>query len=49
MKIEVKKKPATKARKGFNPFTKEEIMLKAKPARKVVKIQPLKKIKDMVE
>ncbi len=48
MKIEVKKKPATKARKGFNPFTKEETVFKAKPARKVVKIRPLKKVKDMV-
>ena len=48
MKIEVKRKPATKARKGFNPFTKEETMFKAKPARKVVKIKPLKKVKDMV-
>ena len=48
MKIEVKKKPATKARKGINPFTREETTFKAKPARKVVKIQPLKKIKDMV-
>ena len=48
MKIEVKKKPATKARKGFNPFTKEETMFKAKPARRVVKIQPLKKVKEMV-
>ena len=48
MKIEVKKKPATKARKGINPFTKEETMFKAKPARKVVKIRPLKKVKDMV-
>ena len=49
MKIEVKKKPATKARKGINPFTKEETMFKAKPARKVVKIRPLKKVKDMVD
>ena len=48
MKIEVKKKPATKARKGINPFTREETMFKAKPARKVVKIKPLKKVKDMV-
>ncbi len=48
MKIEVKKKPAAKARKGFNPFTKEETMFKAKPARKVVKIQPLKRVKEMV-
>jgi len=49
MKIEVKKKPATKARKGINPFTREETMFKAKPARKVVKIRPLKKVKDMVD
>lgn len=48
MKIEVKRKPATKARKGFNPFTKEETVFKAKPARNVVKIKPLKKVKDMV-
>jgi nucleoid DNA-binding protein len=48
MKIKVNKKPATKARKGINPFTKEEVMFKAKPARKVVKILPLKGLKDMV-
>ena len=48
MKIEVKRKPATKARKGINPFTGEETIFKAKPARNVVKIRPLKKMKDMV-
>ena len=48
MKIEVKRKPATKARKGINPFTGEETVFKAKPARNVVKIRPLKKVKDMV-
>ncbi len=48
LKIEVKRKPATKARKGINPFTGEETVFKAKPARNVVKIRPLKKIKDMV-
>ena len=48
MKIEVKRKPATKARKGINPFTREEMVFKAKPARNVVKIRPLKKVKDMV-
>ena len=48
MKIEVKRKPATKARKGINPFTREETMFKAKPARNVVKIRPLKKVKEMV-
>lgn len=49
MKCVVKRKPATKARKGVNPFTGEEIMFKAKPARNVVKIRPLKKLKEMVE
>ena len=41
-------KPARKARKGINPFTGEETMFKAKPARNVVKIRPLKSLKDMV-
>lgn len=48
LKIEVKRKPATKARKGINPFTGEETIFKAKPARNVVKVRPLKKVKDMV-
>jgi nucleoid DNA-binding protein len=48
MKIEVKRKPATKARKGINPFTGEMTVFKAKPARNVVKIRALKKVKDMV-
>jgi nucleoid DNA-binding protein len=48
MKIMLIKKPATKAREGINPFTKEPTVFKAKPARKVVKIRALKKLKDMV-
>ncbi len=48
MKIKVVRKPATKARKGINPFTGEETTFKAKPARNVVKVQPLKGLKDMV-
>jgi nucleoid DNA-binding protein len=48
MKVAIINKPAVKARKGINPFTKEEVMFKAKPARNVVKIRPLKKLKDMV-
>lgn len=48
LKIKVIKKPAVKARKGINPFTGEEMMFKAKPARKVVKVLPLKGLKDMV-
>lgn len=47
-KIEVKRKPATKARKGINPFTGEETVFKAKPARRAVKMTPLKKVKEMV-
>ena len=49
MKIVVINKPATKARKGINPFTKQEQMFKAKPARKVIKVRPLKALKDMVK
>lgn len=49
MKCKVQRKPATKARKGTNPFTGEEMMFKAKPARNVVKVRPLKKLKEMAE
>lgn len=47
MKVKVVRKPATKARPGINPFTGEETIFKAKPARNVVKVQPLKALKDM--
>ena len=47
LKVKTVRKPATKKRKGINPFTGEETMFKAKPARTVVKILPLKKMKDM--
>ena len=48
MKLTVKRKPATKKRKGVNPFTGEATVFAAKPARNVVKVRPLKKLKDMV-
>lgn len=48
LKMRVVKKPATKARKGINPFTGEEMMFKAKPASKTVKVAALKGLKDMV-
>jgi nucleoid DNA-binding protein len=48
MKVTVQRKPATKARKGINPFTGEETTFKAKPARNVVKVRPLKGLKDRV-
>lgn len=49
MKVITVRKPATKARKGINPFTGEETTFKAKPARTVVKVRPLKKLKEMAE
>jgi nucleoid DNA-binding protein len=48
MKIKMVHKPAVPERKGINPFTKEETIFKAKPARNVVKVQPLKGLKDLV-
>lgn len=49
VKCVVKHKPATKPRKGINPFTGEEVMFKAKPARNVVKIRALKRLKEMAQ
>ena len=47
-KFVVIKKPATKERAGFNPFTKEPTVFKAKPARKIVRARPVKAAKDAV-
>lgn len=47
LKIQTVKKPATKARMGINPFTKEEQLFKAKPASITVKVRALKKLKEM--
>lgn len=47
-KITLQHKPATKEREGINPFTGEPTIFKAKPAKTVVKVRPLKKLKDMV-
>jgi len=47
-KFKTKRMPAQKAKKGRNPFTGEEIMFKAKPVRNVIKVRPLKKLKDNV-
>jgi nucleoid DNA-binding protein len=49
LKINTVRKPATKERKGINPFTKEETVFKARPARTVVKVRALKKLKEMVK
>ena len=47
-KFIVVKKPATKERTGINPFTKEPTVFKAKPARKTLKVRPVKAAKDAV-
>jgi nucleoid DNA-binding protein len=49
IKIVAIQKPAVPARKGINPFTKQEQMFKAKPARRVIKIRALKALKDAVK
>ena len=48
IKLIVSDKPATPERPGINPFTKEPTIIKAKPARKVVKARPVKALKDAV-
>ena len=48
LKLSVVVKPATPAREGINPFTKQPTMFKAKPARKVIKARPVKALKDAV-
>lgn len=45
-KFRVVKRPATKARQGINPFTKEPMTFAAKPASKAVRARPIKAIKD---
>jgi nucleoid DNA-binding protein len=49
LKVIVVNKPATPARRGINPFTKQEQMFAAKPARRVVKIRALKALKNMAK
>ncbi|MEA1888156.1 MAG: HU family DNA-binding protein [Pseudomonadota bacterium] len=42
-------RPATKARPGRNPFTGEDIIIKAKPKSKAVRVRPLAGLKKMVD
>jgi nucleoid DNA-binding protein len=48
LKLKRVTKPATKAKQGINPFTKEPMLIKAKPARNVIKAAPLKALKELV-
>jgi nucleoid DNA-binding protein len=48
LKLYVVAKPAAPQHKGVNPFTKQPMIYKAKPASKVIKVRPLKALKDSV-
>lgn len=48
VKINRKTKPATKKRMGRNPATGEEMVIAAKPKREVIKVVPLKALKEVV-
>merc|ERR1719386_683920 len=48
LNMKLKNKPAQPARKGVNPFTREPMVFKAKPASKSVRALPMKKLKEMV-
>lgn len=48
MKISVQRKSPVPQRQGINPFTGQMTTFKAKPARNVVRVRPLKGLKDMV-
>merc|ERR1719453_324167 len=48
LKLKLKVRPAQRARKGVNPFTKEPCVFKAKPASKTVRCLPMKKLKEMI-
>jgi len=49
IKLRAVKKPATKERPGINPFTKQPIVIKAKPASKKIRASALKALKDLVQ
>jgi len=48
LKLNVVEKPATPEHEGINPFTKEPMIYKAKPARRVIKARPVKALKDAI-
>lgn len=48
IKVVRKTKPATKEREGRNPKTGETITIAARPKRDVIKIRPLKSLKEVL-
>ncbi len=49
LKLKTVRKPATKDRPGINPFTKQPITIKGKPASKKIRASALKKLKDLIQ
>ncbi|CAN5768455.1 HU family DNA-binding protein [soil metagenome] len=49
IKLKSVKKPATKDRPGINPFTKQPITIKGKPASKKIRATALKALKDLIK
>jgi nucleoid DNA-binding protein len=49
LKLRAVKKPATKDRPGINPFTKQPITIKGKPASKKIRASALKALKDLIQ
>ena len=48
LKLNIVDKPATPKHEGVNPFTKEPMTYKAKPARRVIRVRTLKALKDAI-
>ena len=48
LKLKIVVKPATRKHEGLSPFTKQPMTFKAKPARKVVRVRPLKALTDAI-
>ena len=48
LRLNVVDKPATSQREGVNPFTREPMTFKARPARRVIKVRALKALKDAI-
>jgi DNA-binding protein HU-beta len=49
VKLKAVKKAATKDRQGINPFTKEPMLIKGKPASKKIRATAIKALKDMIQ
>ena len=47
VKLKIVQKPATPAKQGINPFTKEPMTIKAKPARRDVRARALKGLREL--